>query len=77
MTDPRCFFCNVDLIPTMAHVDSGLYFCGGEPVCICADPPPSTPDIDIDRLVDDGNPHDNDDEYEFMQSLDMPAWAIG
>lgn len=35
-------------------------------------------DLSLDHaiLTDDGNPHTNDDEYEYMQQLDMPMWMM-
>jgi hypothetical protein len=72
--DPRCFFCNIDLVPTEVHMNSDYYFCGGEPVCVCGDTDPDDHTHDTDRLADDGNPHIDDDEYEFNQAHSMPAW---
>lgn len=79
-----CFFCNVDLIPTVAQMNDGYYFCGGEPVCVCAEPDDDS--HDHDRLTDDGNPHTDDDTddvphsgedaYEFAQAFAFPSWMV-
>ena len=72
---PKCYFCDIDALPTVADMNNGFYFCGGEPVCVCGDEPLDA-DIDVDRLADDGCPHDPDAEAEYMESLSMPSWVL-
>lgn len=48
-----CFACD-PLIPTVDEMNDPMFFCGGEPICLCEDENMDGDTPDLDKWHDDG-----------------------